>query len=72
MPVIIPNCYDPVIQEEKWQAEWDRFVEKLPACTVCRKTIFPGQKYHTAGCLIVCPSCMEELNENTEIVEEPD
>lgn len=70
MPVTIPNCYDPVSREEKRQSEWDAFVEKLPACTLCHKTLFPGEKFHDAGHLIVCSSCVEELNENSYIVED--
>ena len=72
MAASIPNCYDPITREEQRQAEWDRYVEKLPACTLCRRNLFPGQKFHTAGHLIVCTSCVEELNENIEIVEEPE
>ena len=72
MPVTIPNCYDSITQEEQRQAEWDEYVEKLPACTLCRRNLFPGQKFHTAGHLIVCASCVEELNENIETVEDPE
>ena len=66
----IPDCYDPVHQAEQREAEWDRLVENLPVCTLCRKTIFPGGKLHTANCMVVCPSCVEELNENIEILED--
>ena len=66
----IPDCYDPVRQEEERQADWDRFVEKLPVCTLCRKTILPGGRMHTAGLMVVCSSCVEELNDDYEIVEE--
>ena len=72
MPVTIPNCYDPITQEEQRQAEWDEYVEKLPACTLCRKNLFPGQKFHTAGNLIVCASCVPSLHENIENVEDPE
>lgn len=65
----IPDCYDPVAQEERRQTRWDRAVDKLPMCTLCRKKLFPGDKFHTAGCMAVCPSCVEELNENIEILE---
>ena len=69
---IIPNCYDPIYQAEQREAAWDRLVENLPVCTLCRKTVFPGGKLHTANCRVVCSSCVEELNENIEIVEEPE
>lgn len=66
----IPDCFDPVYQEEQRQAKWDRFIDKLPVCTLCRKLLLPGQKIHTASFMVVCSSCVEELNENVEIVEE--
>lgn len=66
----IPDCYDPVAQEERRQARWDRLVEKLPTCALCRKKIFPGDKFHTTGCMPVCFSCVEELVDNVEILEE--
>lgn len=68
----IPKCYDPAHQAERREAEWDRFVEKLPTCTLCRRKLFPGQKLHTASYMIVCDSCVEELNDDYEIVEEPE
>lgn len=68
----IPNFYDPVHQAEQREAEWDRFVEKLPVCTFCRERIFPGRKVHTACCMVVCSSCVEILNDDYEILEEPD
>ena len=67
----IPNCYDPVHQAEQRETEWDRFVEKLPACTLCRERIFPGSKVHTAHFMVVCSSCVEILNDDYEILEDP-
>ena len=69
---IIPDCYDPVYQAEQREAEWDTFAKKLPVCTVCRQKLSPGTKFHTASCVVVCASCLEELNENLEIVEDPE
>ena len=64
------DCYDPVVREERRQARWDRITSKTPDCVLCRKKLLPGDKFHTAGCMAVCPSCVEELNENIEILEE--
>ena len=64
------DCYDPVAQEERRQARWDRLVDKLPVCTLCKKTLHPGDVFHTAGCMPVCPSCVDELHQNIEILEE--
>lgn len=68
----IPNCYDPAHQAEQREAEWDRFVEKLPVCTLCRARIFPGNKVHTAHFMAVCSPCVETLIEDYEILEEED
>lgn len=67
----IPDCYDPIHQVEKREADWDRFAANLPVCKLCRKAMHPGQKIHTASCMIVCSSCVEILNDNFEILEEP-
>lgn len=67
----IPNCYDPVHQAEQRDAEWDRLVEQLPVCTLCRERIFPGSKVHTAHFMAVCSSCLEILNDDYEILEDP-
>lgn len=69
MPVI-PDCYDPVRQEEQRQAEWDKLVELLPVCTLCKRKLYPEEKFHTASHQIVCTRCMDELNENIDIVED--
>lgn len=66
----IPNGYDPVVQEERRQAQWDRIAKNTPECVLCRKKLLPGDKFHAAGCMAVCSSCVEELNENIEISEE--
>lgn len=67
----IPNCYDPAHQAEQQEAEWDRFVEQLPVCTLCRERIFPGSRVHTAHFMAVCSSCVEILNDDYEILEDP-
>lgn len=64
-----PDCYDPVYQEERRQAEWDRFAEHLPVCTLCRRRLYPGDKFHTACYMIVCTFCKDELDDNEDVVE---
>ena len=66
----IPDYYDPVVHDEHRQARWDSFVGKLPECALCRKKLYPGDKFHTTGCMCVCCSCVEQLIENIEILEE--
>lgn len=65
----IPDCYDPVRQEEQRQKNWDDFVEDLPVCTLCGHSVYPGQRYNETRDSIVCSSCMEELIDNPCWVE---
>ena len=65
----IPECYDPIFQEERRQSEWDHFVEDLPVCSCCRRSVYPGDHYHETRTIIVCASCMEDLMENECILE---
>lgn len=64
----IPNCYDPVHQEERKQAMADKFMNSLPHCIICGSAIFPGAKYHEAFRKPVCDYCFEELECNIEVV----
>ncbi len=68
----VPDCYDPVQQAEQQEAAWDRLVEKFPVCTLCRSRIFPGNKVHTAHFMVVCNSCVNILNDDYEILEDPE
>lgn len=65
----IPDCYDPVYQEDRRQAEWDDIAEDLPVCALCGRRLYPGDRFHTASYQIVCPRCKEELDENEDVVE---
>ena len=65
----IPNCYDPVYQAECREKVWDDYSDKLKKCVLCGEYIYPGTKFHTAHCQIVCTSCKEELEDNVDIVE---
>lgn len=65
----IPYCYDPVYQEERRQMELDKLCDGLPCCTFCRRTLYPGDKFHMACHQIVCTSCKEELDDNEDVVE---
>lgn len=66
---MLPNCYEPVFQEERRQKEWDEYADTLPVCTLCKRKLYPGDKFHTASYTVVCPRCVEELQENEDIVE---
>lgn len=66
---MLPDCYDPVLQEDRRQAEWDEYADTLPVCMACRRRLHPGDKFHTAGYIIVCPFCKADLDENEDVVE---
>lgn len=65
----IPGCYDPVYQAERLAMEQDKLMEQTCQCHLCRRTMYPGDKIHVASFLVVCPSCLEELTENAEVVD---
>ena len=65
----IPGCYDPVYQAERLAMEQDKLMEQTCQCHLCRRTMYPGNKIHVAQFFVVCPYCVEELQENIETVE---
>lgn len=66
---MIPDCYEPYFQEEQMQKKLDDLADMLPACTLCHRRLYPGEKFHTARYQIVCIGCKEELEDNEDIVE---
>lgn len=67
---MIPDCYDPVRQEETRQAAWDRFVEDLPRCGCCGEKIGPLEYYFEEANLILCVKCMNRIADNVVSEEE--
>lgn len=65
----IPPCYDPVYQEERRQMELDKLCDGLPCCTLCNRTLYPGDRIRIALHQPVCKDCFNELEENEDIVE---
>lgn len=65
---MIPD-FDPAAQEDIRQAEWDRKMELLKRCFICKELLYPGVRFHTACGCTLCTSCVEELNNNEDIVE---
>lgn len=67
----IPDCYDPVSQEDRRQAEWDRAVRNYPVCTCCGHTIFHGVRRYRLEIgkysIIVCDGCKAEMDETEDI-----
>lgn len=70
----IPNCYDPVYQEERRQAEADRRAECFPTCGCCGHKIYPHEKFWVLLVikdeLIVCEDCRTEMEDSVCIVED--
>lgn len=66
---MLPDCYDPVCQEEQRQQEWDAYADTLPVCALCHRRLYPGDKFHTAWYHVVCIACKAELDENEDLVE---
>ena len=64
----IPDCYDPVYQAEQLALEQDKLMEKTLCCSICRCTLYHGDKYHEYRGVVVCSFCLEELNENADFV----
>lgn len=65
----IPACYDPIAQAERLALEQDKLMENTEQCHICHRTLYPGDTMHVAHNAVVCPSCLEELSENMEDVE---
>lgn len=70
----IPDCYDPVYQEERRQADFDRRASHFPICNCCGDHIYPGWQYYTLDvgkdALTVCDECAAEMMDNPCIVED--
>ena len=64
----IPDCYDPIYLAEQLAMQQDKLMEKTVCCHLCRRIMYPGNKIHVASFFVVCPSCVEELQENIEYV----
>lgn len=57
--------------DEQRQAEWDRYVSRLPHCSVCGNTIYPGQKLSRVVIqkeeIVICAECVEDIIEGQEL-----
>lgn len=58
--------------EEDWrQEEWDRYVARLPRCSVCGNTIYPGQKLSRVVIhkdeIVLCSGCVDDIIEGQEL-----
>ncbi len=60
---MIPDCYEPWVQEERRQRRWDEKAKNLPRCHLCDKLVHPGDRFRVAACRVICVWCAEELEE---------
>lgn len=65
----IPDCYDPVYQEEQRQKDWDDFVEDLPVCSCCGRGVYPHGRFYEKNQIILCFDCKVDLDESERILE---
>lgn len=71
----LPDCYDPVYQEDRRQREWDKFVENLPVCGCCGRSVYPNSVYYELDMMIkketiiVCEACKSDLDESERILD---
>lgn len=70
----IPNCYDPVYQEERRQAEADRAISLRPVCACCCKPVILGRPFYTLAVqkelCTICEDCKDVLDESEQILEQ--
>lgn len=63
----IPDCYDPIYQAERREAEADKQREQTLPCALCDDLIFPYEKYHAVNGKAICNFCAAEIAENVFI-----
>ena len=65
---------EPWQQEEVRQAKWDRFVEHLPVCGCCCRSIYPKGIFYELRMpketVIVCADCKSDMDESKQILEQ--
>lgn len=62
---------DPAAEEERLQAEWDKYISALPKCSICERPIHRGRRRYRTSIgkieITFCEDCFEELKESGEI-----
>lgn len=71
----LPNCYDAVRQEEEQQKEWDEFVDDLPVCGCCGRSVYPHSALYELNIkikkeiIIVCEDCKSDMDETKRLLD---
>ncbi|MBO7251776.1 MAG: hypothetical protein J6V25_04025 [Oscillospiraceae bacterium] len=60
-------------EAERSEAKWDRFIEDLPECGCCCKSVYPHTRYYELRVkndrIIVCADCKSDLDMSETILE---
>ena len=62
----IPDCYDPIAQEDRRQVEYDAKCEVFPRCDECGGSLYPHDTYTELGGKLYCEKC---VSDNTRLVD---
>lgn len=62
----LPDCYDPAVQEDRRQAEYDAECEAFPHCDECGGSLYPHDTYTEIGGHLYCEKC---IRLNTHLVD---
>lgn len=69
----IPDCYDPISQEERRQAQMDQHAKHFPVCGCCGHYVYSHEKFWTLNVrkseLIVCEDCKAEMDDSVCTME---
>ena len=65
----IPDCYDPILQEERRQDEWDRKCSACPQCSCCGSPVLMADTYLEYGEIVLCEECVDKFTLSTMDLE---
>lgn len=65
----LPDCYDPVTQEVRRQAEYDTKCEAFPRCDECGGSLYPHDTYTELGGKLYCGKCVHLNTHSTDGLE---
>ena len=60
---------DPILDEERRQAEWDAKCAAAPRCCRCNGSVYPHDTYLEIEGMIFCERCVRHNTRNTADLE---
>lgn len=63
----LPDCYDPAVQENRRQAEYDAKCAAFHRCAECGGSLYPHDTYTELGGKLYCEKC---VSDNTHSVDD--